>query len=224
VNYVSWGDSARFSNWLTSGDTEHGSYDLNGATSNEALLAVERIRKEDRVPGKKYYCIPTEDEWYKAAYYNKGEETSRGELYWDYPTRANSIPTNIVSNPDPGNNANYYDWYGTGNGGHTIGSPYYRTPVGEFENSKSPYGTFDQGGNVWEWNESVIDVSYRGLRGGSFYDHVDSLHASDRSGSSYPTYEYYHFGFRVSEVPEPATAGLFLLGGLLAARRRRALR
>ena len=40
--------------------------------------------------------------------------------------------------------------------GYTIGSPYYTTEVGEFENSESPYGTFDQGGNIWEWNETVI--------------------------------------------------------------------
>ena len=37
----------------------------------------------------------------------------------------------------------------------SIGSPYYRTNVGEFENSASAYGTFDQGGNVWEWNEAI---------------------------------------------------------------------
>ena len=29
--------------------------------------------------------------------------------------------------------------------------------MGEFENSESPYGTFDQGGNVWEWNENGRD-------------------------------------------------------------------
>jgi formylglycine-generating enzyme required for sulfatase activity len=46
-----------------------------------------------------------------------------------------------------------------------IGSPYYRMNVGEFENSDSPYGTFDQGGNIWEWNEAIFSVgSYRCLR------------------------------------------------------------
>ena len=50
--------------------------------------------------------------------------------------------------------------------------------VGEFENSASPYGTFDQGGNVWEWNEAVVyetHIALRGLRGGSYDDYADSL-------------------------------------------------
>ena len=51
VNYVSWGDAARFSNWLHNGQptgaqdlttTEDGSYYLNGATSNDDLQAVTR--------------------------------------------------------------------------------------------------------------------------------------------------------------------------------------
>ncbi len=49
VNYVSWGDAARFCNWLHNGQptgaqdlttTEDGSYYLNGAMSNAALLGV----------------------------------------------------------------------------------------------------------------------------------------------------------------------------------------
>jgi len=51
VNFVSWGDAARFCNWLTNGQrtegqdlttTEDGSYYLNGAMSKAALLAVAR--------------------------------------------------------------------------------------------------------------------------------------------------------------------------------------
>ncbi len=49
VNWVSWGDAARFANWLHNGQptgaqndstTEDGSYDLNGAMSNTELLAI----------------------------------------------------------------------------------------------------------------------------------------------------------------------------------------
>ena len=57
VNYVRWGDAARFSNWLTNGmptgaqdltTTEDGPYFLNGATSEAALQAR---RSEHSPPG-----------------------------------------------------------------------------------------------------------------------------------------------------------------------------
>ncbi len=40
------------------------------------------------------------------------------------------------------------------------------TPVGAFTQADSYYGTYDQGGNVWEWNDTIIGSS-RGVRGGS---------------------------------------------------------
>jgi len=93
----------------------------------------------------------------------------------------------------------------------------YTTLVGEFQNSDSPYGTFDQGGNVWEWNEAIDYGSYRGLRGGSFGSFLGfggyDLLASYRNSYS-PTIENHSLGFRVSEVPEPATMAVLMLGGI----------
>ena len=198
VNYVSWGDAARFANWLHNlqptgaqdlTTTEDGSYYLNGATSDAELMDVER--EEDAT-----WVIPTEDEWYKAAYhYNDGVTGN----YFEYPTSSDSVPDNTLSNPDPdpGNNANFYDFRS-----YTLGPPYYRTEVGEFENSESPYGTFDQGGNVQEWNEAVIGAN-RGLRGGVYSNVPMYMHAGYRDASSSPAYGYDGTGFRVAEVPEP---------------------
>ncbi|NQU76818.1 MAG: hypothetical protein HQ546_10955, partial [Planctomycetes bacterium] len=79
---------------------------------------------------------------------------------------------------------------------------YYTTLAGEFQNSDSPYGTFDKGGNVWEWNEAILYGAYCGLRGGSFLSHsIDTLHASYRYGNI-PTGQISYIGFRVCEALE----------------------
>ncbi len=92
-----------------------------------------------------------------------------------------------------------------------------RPSWGEFHNSPSPYGTFDQGGNVWEWNEDFLYPSYRCLRGGSFSINASYLLVTARTTLE-PTYESYSFGFRVALVPEPATLALLALGGALTLR------
>jgi len=224
VNYVSFWDACRFANWLGNGQptglqnastTERGAYTLDGYGGDDG-------RTIQRNAGWTW-AVTSEDEWYKAAYH-KGGGTNAG--YWDYPMQSDipTIPSNDITNPDGGNNANFYQ------SGYTIGPPYYRTTVGEFENSESAYGTFDQGGNVWEWNEArpLVGGGYasRGLRGGSFlYDDYYYLQASYRDRHYDPTSQGISIGFRVSEVvPEPSSI-IALGGGLIALiglRRRRA--
>ena len=166
--------------------------------------------------------MASEDEWYKAAYY-KGGGINAG--YWDYPMQSDipTVPSNDVTDPDGGNNANFYQ------NGYTIGGPYYRTNAGEFENSESAYGTFDQGGNVWEWNEAITqegsDYSARGVRGGAFnIVGVDALRASYREYHYIPANENNYFGFRVSAVPEPSSlivlgSGILALAGMIRRRK-----
>ena len=213
VNFVSYWDSLRFANWMNngqgSGDTETGAYILGGYTGTDG-------RTIQRNSGAKW-VLTSENEWYKAAYY-KGGGTSAG--YWDYPTKSDSAPANQVLSTDPGNSANYriVDY--------SIGSPYYRTNVGEFENSASAYGTYDQAGNVYEWNEAIVwqNATYacRGIRGGFFGDYGDYLIASGRGYDS-PADESNGLGFRLAVVPEPSSL-IALVGGLgmlLGMRRRR---
>jgi formylglycine-generating enzyme required for sulfatase activity len=214
VTHVSFWDACRFANWVHNGQptapqgpgtTEDGVYLLNGVT-NPGNLSITRQ------PGWTW-AICTEDEWYKAAYHKNDGNTGN---YWDYPTATDAAPGRDMSEAtNPGNNANYW-----GSPFPIDGGIYHLTVAGEFELSDSPYGTFDQGGNVWEWNESIPAPWYRGLRGGSSVYGVPFLHATDPY-TIVPTGEENGVGFRLVQVPEPATLALLVLGAAAALRRRR---
>ncbi len=209
VNYVSYWSACRFTNWLHNGqgdgDTETGAYTLNDCNG----LASDAIQRN--VEAK--WAISSEDEWYKAAYHDPTTN-----IYWKYPTQSNTRPSNtLATGTDPGNNATYY--YGS----YTVGNPYYMTEVGAHENSESAYATFDQAGNVYEWNETSGNDPYfysptHGLRGDSFGDTTRqsslNLDASHRTYHD-PTWQVEQVGFRVVAlpVPEPATI-ITLIGGL----------
>jgi formylglycine-generating enzyme required for sulfatase activity len=224
VGHVSYWDACRFANWLSNGqgngDTENGAYTLAGYNGDDG-------RSIQRNAGA-VWAVTSQDEWYKAGFY-KGRGTNEG--YWDYATQSNTAPANQVLSPDPGNSINY-DMYYNGADHFTVGNPYYRTNVGEFENSAGAYGTFDQNGNVWEWNEAVVHintishVAYRGLRGGSFFESdLYWFRASYHDYGEGPTREEGTYGFRVVQVvPEPSSI-IALAGGLAAlfgVRRRKA--
>jgi len=211
VNFVTFWDACRFTNWLHNGqgdgDTETGAYTLDGYNGADGRWITRNLGAQ--------WFLPSEDEWYKAAYY-KGGSTNAG--YWDFPTKSDAAaPPGRDMADVSGNNANY------AGSPSPIDSPYWITLVGEFHSSASPYGTFDQGGNVQEWNEEILhpfpyDWS-RGMRGGSFAYDESYLLASAR-GAGYPSYDYvqgYIIGFRVaSAVPEPATLIIWSLLGTLA--------
>jgi formylglycine-generating enzyme required for sulfatase activity len=220
VNFVAWGSAARFCNWLSNGQpignqdastTEDGSYDLNGATSGADLAAV--TRKNGAL-----YVIPTEDEWYKAAYYDPNKPGGAG--YWSYPTRSDTPPSNAFSATET-NNANYTSDDGPGNG-YTIGDPYYRTEASAFAGSPGPWGTFDQGGNVFEWIEAVLypeQDAFRGVRGGGYLSIPDALRGSFRGYSGETNVDVdTMIGFRVACLPEP-TSVILLAAGVALLRR-----
>ena len=206
VAKISWHESAMFCNWLTSGNVAQGAYAINGSGVVTAIDRADAVSTYGTV-----YVIPTEDEWYKAAYYDPNK--SGGAGYWGYPTGSDSAPDGIDFAGDTEFEAVFYDGY---NQGH----PNDMDDAGAL----SPYGTMGQGGNVWEWNETLIG-SYRGLRGGSFGYSGFYLHASSRKKLDiFPSNEGYFIGFRVSEVPEPATMAILMLGGIGILRRRKCVR
>jgi len=209
ANLMTWGNAARFCNWLTNGQptgeqdsttTENGSYALNGRDDYTLLMTIARNANAR-------YVIPTEDEWYKAAYYDPSWDG-----YYDYPTGTDMPPSNDLLDPDPGNNANFYQ------SGPTLQYPYYASEVGAFGNSAAPYNTFDQGGNVREWTEGFKSYG-RCIRGGCFYDTEVQLRSMTR-GFDGPANCSESTGFRIVEVPEPSSIGLVSIGAVLVAWRR----
>jgi len=232
VAYVSWYSAVRFANWLNngqgSGDTESGAYTLLGGTPTPTNGATV-----SRNVGARWF-LPTEDEWYKAAYHKNDGVTGH---YWNYPTATDEVPYSDQppgnDAPDPTNTANFYRDDGIDNGfndGQAVNPPRANSlqnplsDVAAYVLARSAYGTYDQGGNLWEWNETRVNRSDRGFRGGSYAHGATYMSPSVRGGGS-PSYGTLYNGFRVATfVPEPSMASLICTGGvalLLAAARVR---
>jgi formylglycine-generating enzyme required for sulfatase activity len=215
VIYVRWSSAVQFVNWLHNGqgtgDTLTGAYTLaqpNPATRNVGATWV----------------LPTENEWYKAAYYDPTLAGGSGG-YWNYATRNNFDP--IVATADgvgdisnPGANVSNYlsgaDWNGQDGNLTTVGS------AGAL--SDSFYGTFDQSGNASEWTETLSNglIRSRILRGGAWGSEAIDLSRDYGQGVPESLPGLIFTGFRVAyiTVPEPSSLLLAVLGcGLLCWRR-----
>jgi formylglycine-generating enzyme len=208
VVFVSWYDSLRFANWMHNGqgtgDTENGAYTLLGGTQTPSN--GESITRNQ---GARWW-LPSESEWYKAAYYDPA-----AGVYYDEPAGTNLFMNNNLPANDTGNSGNFRigDTFTTGN------TDYPLTDAGAYTQSESPYGTFDQGGNVMEWNEALISTIFRGIRGGAWNGGPGFAHAFTRDDDIHPTLEGGTIGFRVATIPEPSSLCLGLLGALALCRR-----
>jgi len=210
ITYVSWYDAARFTNWMHngqgSGSTETGAYTLTGNTG----LITKNMGAT--------VWLPSESEWYKAAYYDPNKDGPGVGGYWAQATQSDTVAGNTIG---VANSANYFDGDYVGSGTSSFPAGNGLTDVGAYgANSDSAYGTNDQAGNVWEWNDAVIGSS-RGLRGGSWNGNSGILPASFRFGFT-PSGESPSVGFRVASVPEPSALLLVsIAAGVLLTRRRR---
>jgi hypothetical protein len=205
VTYVTTYSALRFANWLNNGQgnssTEIGAYTLLGGTPTPS-----NSNSISRNPQASVF-VPNNDEWYKAAYYSPLLHN-----YFSYPTSSNVAPNASGPTLVP-NSANY-------NG--VVPNTF--VDIGSYPNSPSPFGTFDQGGNAFELNQSTLSgglFMYGGYNGGSA--------SSMSSASPFPfpiTADTWDsaIGFRVAAVvPEPSAivlAALGILGVLVYARRR----
>ena len=204
---VSWNEAAKFANWLTSGDALLGAYQfsdantLTGVDRDTALTTYGTI-----------YVLPTEDEWYKAAYFK-----SDGSGYTTYAT-GNATPDGIDFAGDTSYDSVYRDDTGFNNNAPLV------VGGGTIENN----GTYDMGGNLYEYTESAFDgvlndpTEQHAIRGG-FYNFPSATLAS--SGRGIETLGgTASLGFRIaslSVVPEPSSVSLLAIGALGCVMRRR---
>ena len=219
---ITWYEAAAFVNFLNTNSGRTAAYNLTftayeGTFSGIWSMALWSSEQAWTAGGTNlyrnkdaFYFLPSENEWYKAAYYN-----AAGTNYFLYPTASSSVPTPVASGTDAGsavyNNA---------------------TPVPATVNSAgglSPYGTMGQGGNVWEWTESAFNGTnsssseFRAIRGGYWGATEGGVRSSYRFDLG-PADGGNDLGFRVASVPEPSTYALLLMtaaGALWMTRRRR---
>lgn len=228
VTYVNYYDAARFANWLhngqpdtgyaTNGTTETGSYTFSGATG---------------IPGRNpdaTWVLPSQEEWYKAAFYDP--TASATSNFWTYATRSDAIPNSRRPNTNDANSANFFrnatgdpagdflnDGYGVTGEATLRAGTNYLTEVGGYEGGFSYFGTFDQGGNVWEWTETTTNLSgsIYGIRyGGSWALGAVFMSAVNLDFDD-PLDRHDDVGFRLVLIPEPGVGPWVLCGAGLAA-------
>ena len=203
VRYVDFYNGLRLCNWLSngqgSGDTETGSYTLEDGvwlTRNAGAL----------------WALASEDEWYKAAYYDPSTES-----YYTYPNGSSAVPAEPTDETTP-REMNFGD-LPTWKGG------VYFTSIGE-TTGHSPYGVYDMGGNVEEWTDTMAwPSSSRIMRGGHLFSPENGLRTTHQNIADATVYGD-GFGLRLvylGAIPEPSSILLMLSGGLvaLALRKRR---
>jgi sulfatase modifying factor 1 len=221
IAYVNWWDSARFANWMSNGQptgaqtnatTENGAYFVNGSTSGAFCPAKNALNPNTNAAPTFY--IPTENEWYKAAYYNPLLNSGSGG-YYAYATQSDVAPGNSLGGS--ANQANYYTGAGysvTQQSGTAVPSQNYLSEVGAFSGSGSFYGTFDQSGNLYEYNDLTGAPGARGQRGGGWLSDSTSSSRERLVNSSVAVLSPLA-GFRLAApvaVPEPSTYAMALAG------------
>jgi hypothetical protein len=210
---LTWASASRFVNWLNTSQGYQAAYNPGYPyiwDSSEAWqLGGENLYRHKDAK----YFLPSENEWYKAAYYDPSTNT-----YFDYATGSDTAPIPVAS-------------------GTTAGTAVFDQNLGGFPalvynaGGLSPYGTMAQSGNVSEYMESARDgvndsrTEQRVIRGGTHFHDPQLLKSDFRVSADYNTY-ISDVGFRVASVsmtliPEPSSSALLGLGGLALTMRRK---
>ncbi|MCC6492575.1 MAG: SUMF1/EgtB/PvdO family nonheme iron enzyme [Pirellulales bacterium] len=195
VNFVSFYDAIRFANWLNNGqgvgDTETGAYTILGGAP-EPTNGADIVRNVEAS-----WFLPSENEWYKAAFHKNNGATSD---YFAYPTSNDAAPKAELP-PGGANSANTH-----------VGFIGHLTDAGAYTATRSPYQTYDQSGNVGEWIETPFELGDDTLRihRGGGWTGTGPAEGSGTRNISFPMEEDAARGFRVAAMAAaPGPAGDF---------------
>jgi hypothetical protein len=208
---VSWYEAAKYVNWLNTSTGGTAAYKFDGIGNFQLWSPADAGYNANNMfrNSMAKYVIPSNHEWYKAAYGNLNGTWN------NFATGSDSAPTAVASGTEA-NTAVY-------------GQDAYQGPA-DITNAgaESPYGTMAQSGNVWEWMETTIDGinktvgGARGIRGGAWGSY-NSVYLDASWGSDYydPSFDdAFNLGFRVASVPEPSSLSLLAFGGVVVALRK----
>jgi formylglycine-generating enzyme len=223
VVYVSWYGAVRFVNWFTNGqgngDTESGTYKITNGSDNYGIVVVPDLttRLTWANTNSFHWILPSENEWYKAAYYNAPSGT-----YYSFPFQSNLFPASLAP-PGSANSGDFKDISSNTYPAYNYdGNGSYLTDVGAYPNSRSPFGAFDMSGDVYQLDDTRVPTSlgtFPVMRGGYWPDAAGAAGAFFRYAGVDPTFKSSYVGFRVASVgsvPEPSTGLLAVLAcGLL---------
>lgn len=198
----------RFCNWMENGQP-HGLQD-ESTTESGSYILQQLIRPDGSLDWSftpiflSTYSLPTDDQWCKAAYYCPRQQLfsfsnliTEPSGYWVFPGESDLPPGNSITEQE--HQANYKA-NSFGNIAYCNLKAPYLTPVGIFQQTKSHYGAFDMGGNVFQWTITPYstdnDCSLFVARGGSWASTGEDLKITTRYGFN-PNIARGDVGFRL---------------------------
>jgi len=222
---IHWQEAARFVNWLNTSTNGFAAYKfatgspVGGTAGNPIAWIASEVDDYDADnpfrSKRARYVLPTVDEWYKAAYYDKDNS-----VYYAYAQGSDTAPTSVISGTDQ----------------NTAVFSVSETASIYAAGGLSKYGVMGMSGNAFELIETAYDgtnndgAENRMAGGGAWWDSDVLLLSSGGLESRGVSSANAASGFRVAAlslhsnpapVPEPASMVIFGLGALGMAYRSR---
>jgi hypothetical protein len=203
---LDWHETARFVNWLNTSTGNAPAYKFNGTTfalwqAGDAGYDPNNLFRNSQAR----YFLPSENEWYKAAYYDAATDS-----YSRFATGSDVVPASVTSGIAA--NTAVYNLSGSQGPADIM-----------LAGGRSFYGTMGQSGNLFELletehdrvNNNVHPNATKVIRGGDWtttdIDYISRTISGGLTSSSSQNWVGFRVATNFSSVPEPASG--LLLGG-----------